>query len=157
FSRLLPYLSQQEDTSISHRGILVLLLGLSAAAAWGKGRDESAAPEEQYKALVKEYYEATNAYGKSVTVEERNRAAARVDKLPLRLLELAEKNPRNPVALDALIQAVAQEIWLEENASKPAVGKDSPGVRAIALMLRDHIRSDMLGEACRRIQYGFRK
>ena len=138
-------------------GILVFLLGLSLAMAEDQSADKPTTPEEQYKSLVKEYYSATNAFWKAQTDEERKRAAARVDKLPLRLLELAQKDPKSPLALDALVQAVAQEMWLEENAAHFIGGKDTPGIRAIALLLRDHVHSDKLGEACRRIAYGFRR
>ena len=139
------------------RGILVLLLGLSVAAAGDERQDKPAAPAENYQALVKEYQQATNAFWKAQTDAERKQAGARVDKLPLRLLELAEKNPKSPLALDALVQAVTQEMWLEENAAHLIAGKDSPGVRALALLLRDHVRSDKLSEACRRMVYGFRQ
>ncbi|MBI1916194.1 MAG: redoxin domain-containing protein [Planctomycetes bacterium] len=138
-------------------GILVLLLGLSVAAAGDERGDKPATPTEQYQALLKEFYDATHVHFTATTEEERKKAVARVDKLPLRLLELAEKNPNHPIALDALIQVVSQEIWLEINTSYPGWGKHSPGARAIALLLRHHLRSDKLGEACRRIAYGFRQ
>ena len=35
--------------------------------------------------------------------------------------------------------------------------KTAPEVRAITILLRDHVRSDNAGEACRRMSYGFRK
>jgi len=59
--------------------------------------------------------------------------------------------------LDALVQAVNGEMWLENNSTHPGFGTDSPEVRALAIQLRDHVRSDRLGEACRRVRYGFRK
>ena len=136
-------------------GILILVLGLSVAAE-DRGRDKPATPTEQYQALLKEFYEATRIHFTATTDEERNKAVTRVDKLTPRFWELAEKNPNDPIALDALVQVVAQELWLESNTSHPGWGKDSPGARAIALLLRHHLRSDKLGEACRRIAYGFR-
>jgi hypothetical protein len=39
----------------------------------------------------------------------------------------------------------------------PAGGKDSPGAKAMALLLRDHLRSDKLGPICLRITSGFRR
>ena len=138
-------------------GIVVLVLGLSVAAARDEGKDKSASPAEQYKALVKEFYEAANLHSKAATDEERNQAVARVDRLSTRLLELAEKNPADPIAIDALVEVVNDEIWLENNTTHPGRGKDSPQERAIALLLRDHSRSDKLGEACRRMSYGFSK
>src|SRR5262245_6389196 len=148
---------QPEDASM-HRisAILVLMLGLSVAAL-DEGKDKSASPAEQYKALVKEFYEAANAHFKATTDKERNKAVARVDKLSPRLLELAEKNPDDPIAIDALVQVVNDEIWLESNTTHPGRRKGSPQAKALAQLLRDHVKSDKLGEACRRVRYGFRK
>src|SRR5262249_58521920 len=56
---------------------------------------------------------------------------------------------------DALVQVVVGELWLMGNTEYPGRGKDSLEARAIALLLRDHVRSDRLGEACRRLSYGF--
>ncbi len=141
------------------RGLLVLMLGLSVVVAGGvEGQDKSATPGEQYKALVSEFYDATQVFSfKAKNDAERDEAVARVDKLRLRLLDLAEKSPKDPIALDALVQVIQQEIWLENNTAHPGDGKDSPQVKAIALLLREHVRSDKLGEACRRVHYGFHK
>jgi hypothetical protein len=138
-------------------GILFLALGLSVAAARDEGKDKPATPAEQYQAFVKEFYEASRVHFNATTDEERNKSVARVDKLSLKLFELAENNPKDPTALDALVQTVSQEIWLESNTGHPGRGKDSPQARAIALLLRDHVQSDKLGEACRRMSYGFHK
>ena len=137
--------------------IQILLLGLSVAAASAEGQDKPAAPAEQLQAIMKEYHEATNVHWKAQNDEERKQAGARVAKLPLRLLELAEKNPKSPLALDALVEAVSQEMWLVENAGRLIESKNSAAVRAIALLLRDHVKSDKLGEGCRRMAYGFRR
>jgi hypothetical protein len=135
-------------------GILVLILGLSVVSAEDEGRDKSATPAEQYKALVKEYQAATSGGGGGD--EERKKIIARVDKLrdnlALRFLELAEKNPTDPIAVDALTQAV----WMVNYNAFPAGGKDSPGGKAMTLLLRDHVRSDKLGPTCLRISSGFR-
>ncbi len=137
--------------------ILVFLLGLSVAPAGDEGRDKPPTPAEQYQALLKEFHDAAHAHFKAMTDEERKDALARADKLPLRLLELAEKNPNDPIALDALVQVITQEIWLENNTVHRGWGKDSREARAIAILLRDHVRSAKLGEACRRVHYGFRQ
>jgi len=138
-------------------GILVLLLGLSVAAA-EQGPDKPATPAEQYQALAKQFQEAANTYYlKATTDEDRIEPLARIVKLSPRCLELAEKNPKDPIALDALVQVVSQELWLHENTAHPGRGKDNLEARAIAILLRDHVRSDRLGEACRRMSYGFSK
>jgi len=133
--------------------IQVLVLGLSIAAP----PDKPATPEEQYKAILKEFGEAANANWKATTDEERKRAAARIEHLPLKLLELAENNPKEPWALDALTHVITHEYWLDNYSSHPGWGKESRQARAIAILLRDHVGSDKLGEACKRVQYGFRK
>jgi hypothetical protein len=134
-------------------GILVLVLSLSMAAT----QDNPVAPAEQYRALLKEFGEAAQANWKAATDEERKQAAARVEPLPLQLLELATKNPIEPWTVDALTQVITLEYWLDNYSSHPGWGKNSRQAKAIAILLRDHIRSDKLGETCKRIQFGFRK
>src|SRR5262245_13263006 len=75
------------------------------------------------------------------------------DKLALQFLELAEKHPTDPVAVDALTQA----IWMVNHNGFPAGGKDAPGAKAMALLLRDYLKSDKLGPICLRINSAFRK
>jgi len=55
------------------------------------------------------------------------------------------------------VDALTQAIWVVNNNAFPAGGKDSPGVRAMALLLRDYLRSEKLGPICLRINAGFRK
>src|SRR5262245_50594688 len=137
-------------------GILVLLLGLSVAAA-GEGQDRPATPTEQYQALLKEYQEVTGLLAKAKTDPERKKIIERRDKLAPKFLDLAEMNPKDPVAVDALIEMV----W------RGMPGRD----RALALLQRDHVRSDRLRQVhqqtafgppqsmtiMQQIAYGFRK
>jgi hypothetical protein len=134
-------------------GILILVLSLSAAGP----QDQPVAPAEQYKAILKEFGEAANSNWKAETDEDRKQAAARVEPLPLMLLELAEKNPDEPWTLEALTQVITLEYWLDNYSSHPGWGKESRQARALAILLRDHVRSDKLGETCKRAQYGFRQ
>jgi hypothetical protein len=135
------------------RGIVVLALGLSMAVT----EDKPVSPAEQYNAILKESSEAGQANWKARTDEEKRQAAARVEPLPLKLLELAEKNPNEPWTLDALTHVITMEYWLDNYSSHPGWGKDSRQARAIAILLRDHVRSDKLGETCKRVHFGFRK
>ena len=112
---------------------------------------------EQYEALVKEFNAAAHGLWKAATDEERATAAARGYEVTPRLLALAEKYPREPFVLDALVQVVVQVNWLENNTLHPGLGKDSPSARAIAILIRDHIKSDKFSHATWRVQYGFRK
>src|SRR5262249_19753842 len=60
--------------------------------------------------------------------------------------------PKSPSAVDALIQVVR----VQNGTANPA-GKESPGGKALARLLRDHIQNVKLGEVCRLISYGFRE
>jgi hypothetical protein len=131
--------------------------GRSAPAAQAEGQDKAATPAKEYQALLKEFSTAAAAFWQATTQEETNKVVARVEKLPLQILELVEKNPSEPFALEALTQVVSQEYWLNAHTSHSGWGKESRQARAIALILRDHLQSDKLGEACRRVRYGFRQ
>src|SRR5215470_5288559 len=139
-------------------GILVIVLGLSLAAGQ-EAQDKPATPAEQYKVLLKEYQAASQGlFSRAKTDEERNKMLGSVEKFPLRFLELAEKYPKDPIALDVLVQVVNLEISLENNTSYAGRGKeDRPQARAFALLLRDHLSSDKLEYACWRASYGFHK
>src|SRR5262245_41537164 len=139
-------------------GILVLMLNLSVGAAGGDGQDKPATPAEQYQALRKEYDRASSS-GVPLTDAERMKFVGKVYKhrnaLAQKFLELAEKYPDDPVALDALTKAVWQvntNPWPVE-----VVGEDTARVRAFELIQRDHIQSDKLGPLCQRVSYGFCK
>ena len=95
--------------------------------------------------------------GVNVNGYDARKLIARLDQLrptlAERFLNLAEQHPTDPVAVDALAQAV----WVVNHNAFPAGGKDSPGARAMALLLRDHLQSAGLGPTCLRINTGFRQ
>jgi hypothetical protein len=136
-------------------GILVLTLSLPASAV-GNGHDKPATPAEQFQAVRKEYDKASSS-GVHLTDAERLKFVGRAYKhrytLAQKFLELAEKYPDDPVALDALTQAV----WQVNTTPWPVelVGEDTARARAFELIRRDHVRSDKLGPLCRRVSYGF--
>ena len=72
---------------------ILIVLSLSVAAG-DKVRDKPA-PEEQYKALVKDFNQAANLTFNATTDEERTKQVARAIKLAPRLLELVEKHPKD--------------------------------------------------------------
>src|SRR5215467_14327487 len=103
------------------RGILVLVLGISVMAAEDKGQDRKpTAPEQQYKALLKEYNDAFQEYAKAFreakTPQDRQKVIQekypRPDKYASKILELVEKNPNEPFAEDALIWILTNEYRL---------------------------------------------
>ena len=120
-------------------GILVLVLGLSLAAA-EEGKDKLDTPAEQYQALLKEYLDVPQLLSKANGDEERKKIIERRDTLPSKFLELAEKNPTDPIAVDALIEMV----W------RSMPGSD----RALALLQRDHVRSDRLRQVHQQTAFG---
>lgn len=130
-------------------GSLVLVLGMSAA----RTEDKPPTPAKQYEELLKERQNVTKDLSKAKTAEEGKKVLARLKTLPSRFLELAEKNPKDAVALKALVETVS----LVNGTAFPAGGKDSPGNRALMLLLRDHVRSDKLGPVCQHVLFGFHK
>src|SRR4051794_33229123 len=99
-------------------GILVLVLGIAVVAAEDEGQDkQSATPEQQYKAILKEYNDAfqayAKAYGEAKTPEEQQKVVQEKYPWPAKyaakVLELAEKNPKEPFAESALIWIMTNE------------------------------------------------
>jgi len=137
-------------------GLVVLLLAWPAAADDDKAKDRPKEPDkpkspaEQYQALVKEYNEAQQAFMKEYraakTQEERqkliNEKQPQPDKYAPKFIELAEKNPKDDVAIDALS-------WVLMNTfSFGPAAKESPRTKAVTLITRDHLQSKKLGTAC---------
>src|SRR4029434_8862114 len=102
---------------------LVLLLAISPLAA-GDEPPQPGSPAEQYQAIAKQFNAEGFALRQAKNEEERMQAVGRAEKLTRQLLELAEKHPSDPAAMDALVQAVNQEIWMENNSSHPGWGPD---------------------------------
>jgi hypothetical protein len=132
-------------------GILVLLLGMAVVAAHDKGQSKPTTPAQQYQALLKERDQLPDELSKAKSAEERKKLLARLGTLAVRFLELAERHPQDPVAVEALIQTVA----LANGSAFPAGGKDTSGSRALAILQRDHVKSDKLGLACQHVIFGF--
>ena len=132
-------------------GILILLLGMSVVAADEQAQGHPATPAQQYQALLKEENDLPDELSKAKNDEERKKLLARLGSLPLRFLEFAEQHRSDPVAVDALTRTVA----LANGSIFPAVGKDSPGSRALAILQRDHVKGDKVGLACQYLAFGF--
>jgi hypothetical protein len=147
-------------------GFLALALGLSSVAAEVRAQDRPATPAEQYKEILKETHALYSARhkefvasaprGREPSDEQRMAFVGRAygikyEQAP-KLVALAEKYPNDPIALDALTEAV----WQVNTTPWPVelVGRDEARPRAFALLRRDHIRSGTLGPLCERISYG---
>jgi hypothetical protein len=104
---------------------------------------------------VREYNEAVRVAYLNPNTKEQEAAVARIIEIPPRLLAWAEENRDDARALDALVHVVSQEMYLENNTSYPGRGDENLEAKAVATLLRDHVQSDRLAEACRRMSYGF--
>lgn len=113
-------------------GVLVLLLALPALRAEDRPKDSSATPQEQYKALLKEYQESVQ--GKQFA--EQMKLAQ--DYAP-KFLALAEKDPKDPAAVDALI-------WIVTNVR--AQQRNNDRTKALEILTHDHATSDKVGQVC---------
>ncbi len=58
-----------------------------------------------------------------------------------KFLALAEKNPKDAVAVDALL-------WVLSNVLRPSGDKENARTKAVALLLRDHAQSNLIGPVC---------
>jgi thiol-disulfide isomerase/thioredoxin len=134
------------------------MLSLSVVAAGGSGQDKPPTPAEQYQALRKEYDRMPSGRVPK-TDPELLKFVGSIYKhhfaVAPKFLELAEKYPNDPIALDALTQAV----WQVNTTPWPVemVGEDTARAKTFELLRRDHLRSDKLGPLCQRIAYGFCK
>jgi hypothetical protein len=133
-------------------GILFLLLALPALRA--EDKPKPATPAEQYQALVAEYQKAMNAYQEAArnakTPEERQKVFQEKypyrDKLAPKFIELAENNPKDPIAVDALV-------WVMTGTS--GTGAREVHAKAVAMLLRDYIDSPKLAAVCQSLAAGF--
>src|SRR5262245_19530363 len=129
--------------------------GLGTALSCCAAQKAPLLPAQQFQSIRREYELA--AAGTGPTDDDRRRSIARVDSMREGLgqncLDLALKYPSDPVAVDALMQA----IWMVNNNAFPSSGPDGAGGKAMAIILRDHVTSEKIGPICLRISAGFRK
>jgi acyl-CoA reductase-like NAD-dependent aldehyde dehydrogenase len=134
-------------------GFLILLLAGPPLQADDKPKDKPSTPQEQYKTLVAEWQNAMKEYrqamSKAKTQEERQKVFQekypQPDKFAPRFLELAEKNPKDPAGVDALIWVV------EYSPPRGPAGKFRK--EALEILARDHVTSDKLGPLCSNLGY----
>jgi hypothetical protein len=135
---------------------------------------ETATPEQQYQALLKQYNDAFEEYAAAFRAAEMPQERERLirEKYPRpdawagKFLELAQNNPKAPCAEEALIWIVTSEarlrrfrpwhehtpryemIWIMQLRSRFAGDKKAQEVRrdAIEMLLRDHVASPKMGQ-----------
>jgi hypothetical protein len=102
-------------------------------------------PAEQYRMIVdevqKEQKEFLEAYRKATPEGKKKLKYPDSQKYIERMLELAEKNAKDPAAIDAVV-------WVVQNAD----GSDK-GKKALAILLRDHLESQQLASICQALRY----
>jgi hypothetical protein len=143
---------------------LALALALGAAAdetnknAPPVSRPKPSLPKgslaEQVQAVTRQYDEAAAAFLKryQAAVSEAEQEALFERYFPdpeeyaAPLVDLAEKNPKDPAALDALLWATGHA---RPTPNKPA----SPFARASKVLVRDHLASPKIGLFCMRLRY----
>jgi hypothetical protein len=143
-----------------------LALGIGLAVAGARAQDRPIPPAEQYRAILKETqalydaaykrYAASAPKGEAPSDEQLTTFVGRAygikyEQAP-KLVALAEKYPDDPIALDALTEAVRQVNTVPYPVEM--VGRDVARPRAFALLRRDHIRSEKIGPLCERISGG---
>jgi hypothetical protein len=111
------------------------------------------APGEQVQALTRQYDEAMAAFRKryeaAKTDEERQKLIELVpeadDYAPL-FLQIAERQPRDPAAVDALL-------WIVRNTRALPGKADTPYAKARAVLIRDQVKHAKIGLFCLALRY----
>jgi hypothetical protein len=127
-------------------GFLALLILLSALQA--RDKPENQTPAQQYQALEKEYETASKEFNKLLkeakTFQDKQKViqekSPRPDKFAPRFLELAGKNPKDPVAVDALVWAFT-------------FGAGETRTKALKILLDDHVQSEKMATLCPKLGF----
>ncbi|MBI4660244.1 MAG: redoxin domain-containing protein [Verrucomicrobia bacterium] len=129
-------------------GLLVPWAGFGNQAAKDDTPGSASTAAKRYQAVEQEYRTAMEEFSKrysaAKTDEERQALAKsypQPQKYSGRFLELAEKFPDDPAALDALV-------WVVQNAR---FGPEAE--KALATLLAKHLNSEKLGPVCQALQY----
>jgi hypothetical protein len=131
-------------TVVGFLGLLVLLPALQA-----RDKPEEQTPAQQYQKLVQEYEKAqmdfrkalANAKGREEQQKVFQGKYPRPDKFASRFLELAEKHPKDPAAVDSLS-------WIVTHLQAVKSDPESPQTKAMKILLRDHIQSEKMASVC---------
>jgi thiol-disulfide isomerase/thioredoxin len=127
-------------TAVGFMGLLILLSALQ-----GQDKSQTPTPVEQYQALDKEYRKASEDFRKALadaeTREEKQKVVQQKAPYPedfaQRFMELAEKNPNDPAAVDALVWIVTHRMYRDQQS------KDTRR-KAFQIVLRDHVQNEKM-------------
>lgn len=127
------------------------LLALLALAPPLPARDEpkTLTPAQQYQALVKQCEtterELEKALEDAKTPQEQQKvvqkAFTQLSGYYTRFLALAEKNPKDPAAVDALI-------WVLSRNRVHKYDPQSPRTKSLKILLRDHVKNEKMATVC---------
>lgn len=143
----------------------ISVLALSLTIAADESRYASTTPAQHYTALLRDYQPASSGLREAKTDLQRIACVQLLGEYPARFVALAEKYPKDPVALKALKQAIqavgstdsaAQIAWETNESDFPTGISDDVVGKIVALLRRDHLLSDQLGPICDRMRYGYR-
>lgn len=131
-------------TVVGFLGLLVLLPALQA-----RDKPEIQTPEQQYKALVKEVKAAEREFEKAFEEAKtpqdqqkiRQEMITQSSKWYAHFLTLAENNPKDPAAVDALRWVISYNRALKYD-------PQSPRAKAFKLLLRDHVKDEKMAAVC---------
>ncbi len=131
-------------TVVGFLGLLVLLPALQA-----RDKPEKQAPEQQYKTLLKEVETAERdfekAFKEAKTPQDQQKIRQEIftqsSKWYAAFLALAENNPKDPAAVDALG-------WVISNNRMLKYDPQSPRAKAFKLLLRDHVKDEKIASVC---------
>ncbi len=146
--------------------LLAVLVIASAVRSADSGTEEPDTLAQEYQRALNEYGQVSPNFRDAKTDEERKKAVEATDLFARRFVKLAEKYPDDPLALEVLTQAVRamnsldsaiQMSWQTNKSAFPIRSHEDSTELAMALLVRDHIRSDKLGVVCERMRYGTRK
>jgi hypothetical protein len=127
--------------------ILVFSLMQPLSAHAQDAKEKLGTPAERFETLRKEAENANQLYFlalRGATEENRAKILKGAPDFGPKFLDLAEKYPKDPVALDALI-------WIVDDQFGSRAAKDVILAKALGLMLRDHSTSEKLGEVCEKL------
>jgi hypothetical protein len=131
-------------TAVGFMGLLILLPALQA-----QNKPGTPTPAQQYQALSREYdkeqMEFRMAFANAKTREEKQKVhqekSPHLNKFASRFLELAEKNPKDPATIDALI-------WIVMHTPAMKSAPQVPRGKAIHLLIRDHVQIEKMADLC---------
>ena len=142
-----------------------LLLCVAVITSRTRAQDVPASPQAGYQALVAAYRVDSGSFRRAGSDEERRAAVEQLARYALRFADLAERHAADPIALDAArevvnalnsVDSLTMLTWETNTSAFPERDEEDPAGRAVALLRRDHLRSERLGAVCVRMSYGLR-